>query len=107
MRDTQKVRQLLERAFNEISDKSTYSDVCSYIRGAISQLDYAERKVAKRQNNSMPQNSSQWEFDIKQGLLNPYTPKGTLDKIEAMINDEKKKLDEIENSKTKNDIILG
>jgi hypothetical protein len=37
-----------------------------------------------------------WKFEIKRGIVNPFSSKGTLEILDQMIEDEKNKLEQLE-----------
>lgn len=96
-----KVIQLLEEALKNISpQENTSHDMKLHIVRAINEANYVRNKkvrVAKKEQSTVRE---RWELDLqKQILINPKQQKFAINALDALINAEQQKLDELTNRK--------
>lgn len=101
MGNTKRSKEFLQRALNELPADFALGEVRGHLRTALRKLEHVEGKRSKRSQQTTPTPAQQWEFDVKKGLMNPFTQVGTLETVEKMIEDEQKKLEELQKKKGK------
>lgn len=100
--NTQSSKQLLEAALQNLPVNRHTSDVRTHIHRAINEIERVERKdFHKAQQQSQLTPSERWKLDLETGqLISPMNPKaqlGLVNKIDEMIEAEKKKIENLKN----------
>lgn len=95
MKNIEKIRSLLQQAFQSIPDDFALSEVRHHIRSALTKIAKMENKKSKPEEVKTPT----WNELIKDGMktiVNSNTPGRTLDIIKQMIAKEQQKLSSID-----------
>jgi len=99
MKDLEPTKEFLTKALSNLPGDFTLQEVRFHIRQAIAKLEQTEKKRSSR----VPQKTQHqtWSEMLANGVQNPNTPKRTVDIINRMIDEEKKRLEEIQAKKSK------
>ena len=92
-------KELLTKALGNLPGDNVLHEVRFHIRQALAKLEQTEKK----RSNRVPQKTQHqtWSEMLTNGVQNQNTPKRTVDIINRMIDEEKKRLEEIQARKSK------
>jgi hypothetical protein len=97
--NTQKLKELLVQALQNVPNDFSLSEVRAQIRSTILKVEQVEQKRAKREQQQV---TNQWPVVAGQ-VQNPFAVKQAIDAIDEMISSEKKKIEEINTRRKKPD----
>lgn len=92
-------KELLTKALGVLPGDFTLQEVRFHIRQALAKLEQTEKKRSNRVQQKTQHQT--WSEMLTNGVQNPNTPKRTVDIINRMIDEEKKKLEDIQTRKSK------
>ncbi len=103
-----KAKNLLLNAIQSLPSSNSFEEARIHIRKAISKIEEVEMQKSKKDSKQLSL-SNKWEYNIKTGLTNPFSPKTTVSVLDKMINAEQQKLESLQKSKieSQNDKNVG
>jgi hypothetical protein len=97
--NTSQAKAYLTEALKNLPQDFALSDVRYHVLSALNKIEHVEKKRGKRAANEMtPQ--QQWQFQLNQGLVNPFNAGQTVQALEQMIAEEEAKLKAIKDEKS-------
>ena len=93
-------KELLTKALGILPGDNVLQEVRYHIRQALTKLEQTEKKRSNRAPVQKTKHQT-WHEMLTNGVQNPNTPKRTMEIINRMIDEEKKKLNEIQVRKSK------
>lgn len=97
-KDTKKI---LQEALRSLPDHRDYSSVRYSIRKTITDITHLESKQSRKTANAPTATpAQQWSLNLETGIMvSPFAAKQALKLVDQMINQEQKKLEELQKPK--------
>jgi hypothetical protein len=104
------LRQALAAATNSLSNSNPVQEAKGHMKKALSELDHAAKTQLKKKQMTQNQFEDWWGKVVSGTAATPMSAEAharSLSQLNAMIGDEKKKLDELEQSSLDNSKLLN